>query len=347
MAKKKGSRAAQELSKLGAAKGGKARAKSLSPEKRSEIARKAAAARYRIENEDDMPRAICGGEEPLRIGDVEIPCYVLDDERRVITSTGMLVALDMRVGGGLTRLAGFAARIADNPSMANDLSSRLDSPIEFVLPKGGIGKGYEATLLADMCDAILEARKQDRLTPRYRHIANAAEVLVRGFAIVGIIALVDEATGYEAVRKRLALAEILDKYLSDKLNPWTKTFPDEYYIHMFRLLGWDYENLKPGDIKPLEVGKHTREIVYRRLTPGIVLELEQHNPYVVPGRRLHKHHQWLTKEIGHAALRAHLATVIAAMKLSKDWVDFQRNLEKVCPMSGDTGFFEAFFKEDD
>ncbi|MBL4810545.1 MAG: P63C domain-containing protein [Phycisphaerales bacterium] len=327
-------------------KGGKARAKSLTPEQRSEIARKGAAARWAGKEDDSMPKAICGGTQPLHIGEVDIPCYVLDDERRVIIVSGMLTGLGMAVGGGLTRLANLAETIADNQSMSNDLSSRLKSPIEFILPKGGVGKGYEATLLADLCDAILEARKQGRLTKRYEHIAHAAEVLLRGFAAVGIVALVDEATGYQDIRRRLALADILDKYLDDNLNQWTKTFPDDFYKHLFRLKGWNYERLKPGDIKPMEVGKFTRDEVYRRLHPGIVDELEKMNPQVVPGRRRHKHFQWLTKEIGHAALEKHIAQILVVMKLSRDWQHFMSNLQEVLPMpSSDTGYL-GFVSED-
>lgn len=341
------SKAAKQLSSKGAAKGGRERAKSMSPEERSAIASRAASARWSGgTQEEGLPKAVCGGLEPLRIGDVEIPCYVLEDEKRVITVSGMQMALGMAASGGSPRMAQFALQIADNPSMGNDLSSRLESPIEFALPKGGIAKGYEATMLADLCDAILEARKKQRLTERYSHIAHAAELLVRGFATVGIIALVDEATGYQYVRRRLALAELLDKYLDDKLNRWTKTFDDDYYIELFRLLGMDYENLRPGDGKPPEIGRHTKEIVYRRLHPGIVQELERSNPYVVPGRRLHKHHQWLTREMGHPVLKEHLAKIITTMKLSDDWLSFQRNLNKAVPMVGDQGFFDEFFKDD-
>lgn len=292
------------------------------------------------------PVAVCGGQDPLRIGDVEIPCYVLDDERRVITASGMQSALTMSASGGSPRLVAFALSIADNPSMGKDLSSRLESPIEFVLPKGGTANGYEATLLADLCDAILEARRNGRITARYERIARAAEVLVRGFAVVGVIALIDEATGYEKVRRRMQLAEILDKYLSDKLNPWTKTFPDDYYVELFRLKGWDFAALRPGDGKPAEVGAITREVVYRRLHPGIVEELERNNPQIVPGRRLYKHHQWLSQEIGHPALREHLAKVVTTMQLSDDWLAFQRNIQRVLPMHMDQGYFDEFFADE-
>jgi len=49
---------------------------------------------------------------------------------------------------------------------------------------------------------------------------------VRGFARVGIIALVDEATGYQEVRNKLALQAILDAFLRKELAAWAKRFPD-------------------------------------------------------------------------------------------------------------------------
>jgi hypothetical protein len=42
------------------------------------------------------------------------------------------------------------------------------------------------------------------------------ELVHRGLARVGIVALVDEATGYQEIRDRLALQAILDKYVTDE-----------------------------------------------------------------------------------------------------------------------------------
>lgn len=329
------------------AKGGKARARSLPAEARKDIARRAASARWRSKEDGDLPKALCGGKEPLRIGTLELPCYVLEDgvtdrdeDRRVITASALQQAIGMTPSGGSPRLAAFAESVAPNSVAAQDLSSRLNSPIEFVLPQGGVAKGYSAMLLADLCDAILEARRRGQLTERYKHIAEAAEVVMRGLANVAIVALIDEATGYEKVRRRLALADILDRYLDDKLNPWTKTFSDDFYINLFRLLKWDYQKLKPGDTKPAQIGLITRDVVYRRLHPGIVEELQKSNPYVVPGRRMHKHHQWLSQEVGHPALKEHLARIETIMKLSDDWLDFQNKLQRAMPMQWDTNFFD-------
>jgi hypothetical protein len=48
------------------------------------------------------------------------------------------------------------------------------------------------------------------------------------FARVGIIALVDEATGYQEVRDHEALQEILKRYISEELLVWVRTFPMEF-----------------------------------------------------------------------------------------------------------------------
>lgn len=60
------------------------------------------------------------------------------------------------------------------------------------------------------------------------HIASQAEILMRGFARVGIVALIDEVTGYQRDRKRDALAAILEKYIAKEMRPWLKTFQLEF-----------------------------------------------------------------------------------------------------------------------
>ena len=127
--------------------------------------------------------------------------------------------------------------------------------------------------MADICDAILAARKAKVLTPKQEAIAAQCEILTRSFAKVGIIALIDEVTGYQEVRDRLALQAILDRYLTKEKAKWAKTFPDEFYEHMFRLRNWSFN---PLSIKrPRMIGHYTNDIVYARLAPGILTKLKE------------------------------------------------------------------------
>ena len=224
------------------------------------------------------------------------------------------------------RLSGFAS---------NELIERTANPIRFRTPTGGLAYGYEATILADLCDAILSARAAGVLQKQQQHIAERAEILVRGFARVGIIALVDEATGFQRDRAKDALARILEAFVAKELQPWVKTFPDEYYAQMFRLRGLDYpsDSLK----RPQYFGTLTNDIVYKRLAPGVLAELKK----VIPkseatGRPKAALSQALTRNVGYPKLREHLGAVIAYMTMSEDYRDFIDKLDRFRPRYGET-----------
>lgn len=197
--------------------------------------------------------------------------------------------------------------------------------------------GYQATALPKICEVMLQARDAQALHVTQIPLAKKAEILMRGLAHVGIIALVDEATGFQEIRDRLALQAILDKYLTDEWAKWTKTFPDEFYIELFRLKNTPYP--PPGKHKnwrPSYVGHWTNYVVYHRLAPGVLKELRRLNPRTEKGHRKRTFHQYLTRDVGHPALREHLSNVIFLMKGCRNWEDFKRRLESASPKQGDT-----------
>ena len=289
-------------------KGGKARAEKLSKEERSEIATIAAQARWSKEG-TQYPTAKYGSpDRPLKIGKMEIPCYVLDDGRRVITQAGMLLALEMSAGtatkGGGDRLTNFATTKSINPFVSSQLMEMIKNPVRF-RGHGSLSYGYEATILAEICDAVLASREAGELNHQQEHIAKQAEILVRAFAKVGIVALVDEATGYQETRNREALQEILQRYIAKELMGWVRTFPMEFYKQIFRLKGWNWND---GRMSPI-VGSIVNDLVYARLAPGVLEQLKKLNP-AENGQRKHKHFQHLTTDVGHPELMHHLHELI-------------------------------------
>jgi hypothetical protein len=318
-------------------RGGEARAKSMTKAERSNVARAAAAARWN----KDLPQAICGAEDrPLRIGDIEIPCYVLDDDRRVLIQGGMLRGLNMKQGtagrGAGDRLAKFISTKSINPFVPKDLADVITHPIIFRTPSGVVAYGYEATVLADLCDAVLDARKQGKLNYQQEHIAAQCEILVRGFARVGIVALVDEATGFQEQRDRNALAKFLEKFVADELRRWVKTFPLSYFRELCRLRGVEL----PRNMQlPQYFGHLTNDIVYSRLAPGVLSEIKRKAPTKDDGSRKGKLHQMLTEDIGHPKLLQHLGSVITLMKLSNDYDTFYKLLDQMHPVYRDMPLF--------
>ena len=225
-------------------------------------------------------------DTPLTIGDVEIPCYVLEDETRVLSQRGFLAGIGRseqirgRPQSGGDKLPGFLS--ADNllPFIDSDLSAAT-TPILFQLPQGGPpAYGYRATLLPQVCEVYLRARAAGALHANQRHIADRAEILIRGLATVGVIALVDEVTGYQRIREERALATILERFIAGELQRWTRTFPIEFYEEIFRLKGWGSPD---GVNRPRVIGTYTNDFVYERLGPGLLGELRDRNPVLASG----------------------------------------------------------------
>jgi hypothetical protein len=320
----------------GRARGGIARAQRLSPEERSNIARKAAAARW----QDGLSEAICGSpDQPLRIGDIEIECYVLDDGTRVLTQASFLEALgrhrkaNVRREGGEEPMPPILQGKAIHPFVSQEIREK-SRPIAFRPPSGGRASGYNAELLPVVCEIYLKARDAGVLPKNQEHVAKQAEVLVRGLAHVGIIALVDEATGYQELRAKDALARILEAFIAKELQPWIRTFPDDFYRELFRLRGLDYPRSTVQ--RPQYFGHLTNDIVYRRLAPGVLRELKSVTPRDEGGRLKHRLFQRLTTNVGYPKLREHLGSVVTLMKLSSNWRDFNVKLDQIHPRIGDT-----------
>ena len=280
-------------------------------------------------------KVIAGAQDnPLVIGGVEIECYVLEDETRVLSRGGFQAALGRHRTSrkhqpdDVVNLPAFLAASNLKMFISNDLVT-ASTPIAFRAPaRGPIAYGFRAELLPKVCEVYLRARDEGALLPAQQHIAERADILIRGLATVGIISLVDDATGYRFVREQRALAAILEKFIAEELRPWTRTFPPEFYEEIFRLKGWPGPD---GVKRPSVIGTYTNDIVYDRLAPGVLDELKRINPPVSPGRRRHKHFQWLTGDVGHPKLKEHLAGVMALMRAAPNWGAFKRALQRAYP----------------
>jgi hypothetical protein len=267
-----------------------------------------------------------------------VSCAVLETGQRVISERSVSNALGAQGSGGYWKRRKEGAVLPRylyakflEPFVSTDLITKLSQPIDYIALNKQKAKGIEAELLPEICNIWITANEKGAVPKSSAAFAKNAYKLLMGFATVGIIALVDEATGYQQTRQRDALQKILDKYLLKEYAAWAKRFPLEFYQEMFRLKGW---NLDARTMKmPGVVGKYTNDIVYDRLAPGILTELKRINPKV-DGKRKSKHHQWLTEDIGHPALNIHLNSVMALMRANTSWDKFMRGLARAYPKIG-------------
>ena len=250
----------------------------------------------------------------------------------MLTVSGMSDGLSMARGGsevpGLNRFELFIARDRLRPYVSEKVRAQVSDPIVFMTPTGSKAYGYDAQVLVDLCEAILAARQAGKLQKQQEGIAQRAEILIRGLARVGIVALVDEATGYQEIRDRAALRNILEAYIAKEWLPWTQRFPLEFYQELYRLHGWKLD--PAGKSKPGYVGKLTNALVYDRLPTGVAEELRAQNPiHPLTGRRRFKHHQFLTEDIGNPHLEKHVSKVIGLMQAAENWREFKRMFRRV------------------
>lgn len=318
-------------------KGGRARASKLSKEQTKAIAIRASEARWG----KDIPKA--GHVGNLDLNGRAISAAVLPNGTRLITQGTFLLALGRsrtpKAGtGGLAtvdELPFFLQADALSPYISEELRMST-ARIIFRLPTGQKAVGYDARLLPMVCEVYLKLRddyaeRGQSVPSSYRHIVAACDLLMRAFAHVGIIALVDEATGYQDVRDRKALQEVLKQYIDGQLYKWTETFPIEFFKEICRLKGWPWNNGK----MPGVTGKYINDLVYDRLAPGLLEELRRLNPKDDSGNKKHNH-RLLTRDVGHPALLRRVFELTGMAAASETWEGFKKIVVRRFPRFNET-----------
>ena len=207
---------------------------------------------------------------------------------------------------------------------------KLNSPIPFKRNNAGgsqsITYGYEATLLIDLCNAIIDAGSNRQFDIDEEYVKNAT-IIVRAVAKVGIIALVDEATGYDKEKNRAKdeLQNYLKQFISQEAAKWVKTFDDSFFEMLYKLHDWSWSKTHKH---PGIVGYWINDIVYERLGPMVLTELKKAREATGKG----KLHQYLTTDIGHPKLKEHLASVQTLAKACDyNLIKFTQMLDTALP----------------
>lgn len=231
-------------------------------------------------------------EGKLEIGDVTIPCVILEDGSRVITEQGVSQA--------------FGVPIRDLLSVS-ETSETFDHLI-FISPEGKTTAGYPAETLSKVCQVFLDARANTGIK---QHVAAKCKTVLRGLALIGITALVDQATGYQREKDREALHRILETHLDKDLVPWAKRFPEDFWKHLFRLRRWQYS---PLSLKhPKYVGNLVEHLVFEQLSSETLEELKWQLP----------EEEGETEDIGNRHIERQLIKVLTLMQVAPNWKIFE------------------------
>ncbi|MCX6543469.1 MAG: P63C domain-containing protein [Acidobacteria bacterium] len=332
-----------EIKRVGV-RGGLARAAAMTPKQRSHSARIAAEARWA----GDLPQATHDG--PLQLGDRTLIAAVLPNGKRLLSQGTFLQAIGRsrtpKAGtGALGSVDGipFFLRAEQLKAFISEELLLSTTPIFFRLKNGKRAVGYDAMLLPMVCEVYLKLRdeRMDKEKPvpgQYKHIVRACDMLTRAFARVGIIALVDSATGYQADKAREDILKILEAYIAPHLMPWTRRFPHEFFREAYRILGWEY---KSGSVKhPSYMGKFINKYVYDALPEGVLDELKRRLPKNDHGNRRAKLWQLLTVDTGIPHLDRQLTSTMTLLQIADGKDDFDRYYQTLHGRQGRLQFGE-------
>jgi len=311
-------------------RGGQERARLLTTEERREIALKAAQTRWaRLRDPNRIGEADTDGI--LAIGDVELDVYVLKDRRRVFSKRAIAKALHLKSEGGNAFMRTMS-RKGVRSVLSEKVVEKIENPFFFKPLTGDLADGYEAEVLIEVCDALIQARNEKKLASSQSFLAVQAEIIIRASAKIGIIALIDEATGYRDKTKD-EYRKLFEAFIAKEFRQWEKEFPPKFFDMIYRLYG--LKRQKPDTNRhPQFFGGFIRRYVYYPLanSRGVILEsLEERNPVIyVGGGRRYKLFQWLS-ELGMPAFRQHLWQVIGIGEAATDRVQFERGFYRAFP----------------
>ncbi|HEX8030330.1 MAG TPA: P63C domain-containing protein [Vicinamibacterales bacterium] len=315
------------------AKGGKARALSLTREERVAAAKAAAAARW----SGDLPQATHDGV--LELGGRTLVAAVLGNGKRLLSQGTFLQAIGRsrtpKAGTGGFSTVDTVPFFLQSEDLKPFISEELlmsTTPILFKLRNGQRTVGYDALLLPMVSEVYLNLRDdyvaRGKTVPnRYAHIVAACDRLTRALARDGIRAMVDLATGYQADRAREDALKLIELYVAPALMPWTRKFPHEFFREVYRLLGWEY---KPGSVKhPQYMGKFINKYIYDPFPPGVVEEMKRRLPKNENGNRKAKLWQTLTIDTGNPHLDRQITTVLTLMQIAPNKNVFEQHFSQL------------------
>lgn len=298
-------------------------------------------------NNKPLLKAIKGSEKtPLVLGSIEIPCYVLEDGTAVLSGRGIQNILGFSKNESGTSLVTMLSRPKFNSHLPEDFLNQIKNPIKFERLGGGgsqpMTNGYEATVLIDVCYVLIDAQKNGvKLTDKEQLLYNQAEMIVRAFSKTGIVSVIYKLTGYLDDQVSTFLNDIFNKLLLEEAKKYAVTFPLELYKEWYRLNKWEWkpENKQK---RPGVIGTWTKDLIYSRIAPQLLKELERRNPKNEKGYRDFKHFQFLNDQIGEPKLREFFGGLIALAKASPNWRKYYELCNRAYPKFGADGSQQTY-----
>lgn len=261
-----------------------------------------------------IPRALASGKLSGALAIIADDCHVLTDGARVFGSRGALRTL---AGGGGPK-NGHLSRLIDR--FSRDSSGFAVGPRIRFIANGKHHNGIRAEDFVRLCTAITDAALRGELHPKQLHLLENARRIEKALAGVGLVALIDEACGYQRDRAPDELSRLLDRYLLSEPAEGRRRFKESLYKAVAKVYGFTYNSRR----RPPFLAQWTWQYVYCFLPAEVRAEIRERNPR--PHEGVTRHHHFLTPDPDEY-LKDHLVRLTSVLHQSASVADFKQRFE--------------------
>lgn len=253
---------------------------------------------------------------------LEIECYVLENGSRVITKQGIQKTL------GISNKNNNGFSLED--IILSSEVKKSQEKFEYFLPiKKALQNNFKSTsqqntrfydveVLITICSHINRMKLLGFLPDELDWLHVTSEKIRDAFSKLGIIAFVDDATGYTKFRKQNEYVEKLKLLLSEDAGEWEKCFTTDFYEIFWKF--WGNRKKFDGSKKQQFFRALMEKYVYTPLAKKTGIDNDASNSKNCA--------DLVFGNIGKATLKTYLEKLTLIGRMSDTEGDFDRNLEK-------------------
>lgn len=265
---------------------------------------------------------------PLRIGTIELSCYILDNGNAVFSKNSLQKALGYD-GKSEDWLYDFLGNINKFYPIPGVLFEAFEQPIPVEIKRADGTSSIIAAIIPETlemtCLTIANAKNDGYLSVGQLKHAKAAETLINYALENNLHRDIEQATGFVFLKEtgKKYLQQVLASENPDPVYQWIKTVPDAFLekILSIRQMGW--KDLREN---PYGVSKILHEVVFSRLSEDLLEKLRHETP-----KRSYKSKN-KPNDSEHPELKTYTAEVLSLLKAAADnWTIFLQLLNRIHP----------------
>lgn len=266
---------------------------------------------------------------PLKIGVIELSCFILTDQRIAFSKNGLQRALGYD-GKSEDWLLDLLSSINKFYPIPGALFEAYENPILFEIarPDGSIvtAWGISPQDLLLTCHTIQNARNDGYLNVGQLKHAKAATAIIDYFDANELSEAVAQATGLNFVKEsgKTYLQEYLLSSIDDAAYRWVESLRDAFFEKIFELHDMSWKDLRN---QPRNVALILQEVVFSRLTDHVTDALRNSKP-----KRAYKRKGYNAQNNEHPELSVYITEVLSLLKAAADnWTIFIQLLNRIYP----------------